>query len=169
MAFDDILLFEFCRRSGPYGTAHSWRLETQTIASHGRSVSTSATAADRSLSAGTLSRARRCSRTNLVSDATRQLHDTVVSPEVRAYLCWCLTGYVCERKDLLVNGCCNVNAPSSRQYICKSCLASGCCSIYEYCVSCCLQPDKVICQIKQEVWGYHRHHKLLSCWHAACK
>lgn len=54
------------------------------------------------------------------------------------------TGYVCERKDLLVNGCCNVNAPSTRQHICKSCLANGCCSIYEYCVSCCLQPDKVI-------------------------
>ncbi|XP_018926221.1 SREBP regulating gene protein [Cyprinus carpio] len=51
-------------------------------------------------------------------------------------------GYVCERKDLLVNGCCNVNAPSSSQYVCKSCLANGCCSVYEYCVSCCLQPDK---------------------------
>ncbi|KTG39610.1 hypothetical protein cypCar_00006566 [Cyprinus carpio] len=50
--------------------------------------------------------------------------------------------YVCERKDLLVNGCCNVNAPSSSQYVCKSCLANGCCSVYEYCVSCCLQPDK---------------------------
>ena len=44
---------------------------------------------------------------------------------------------------MLVNGCCNVNAPSSRQYICKTCLANGCCNIYEYCVSCCLQPDKV--------------------------
>jgi hypothetical protein len=55
----------------------------------------------------------------------------------------CAAGYVCERKDLLVNGCCNVNTPSSRQYICKSCLANGCCDIYEYCVSCCLQPDKV--------------------------
>ncbi|KAG9339607.1 hypothetical protein JZ751_023498 [Albula glossodonta] len=42
-------------------------------------------------------------------------------------------GYVCERKDLLVNGCCNVNAPSSRQHICKTCLGNGCCSIYEYC------------------------------------
>ena len=59
-------------------------------------------------------------------------------------------GYVCERKDLLVNGCCNVNAPSSRQYICKSCLANGCCDIYEYCVSCCLQPDKVLLHI---CWG----------------
>uniref|UniRef100_A0A8C1ZLT4 SREBP regulating gene protein n=1 Tax=Cyprinus carpio TaxID=7962 RepID=A0A8C1ZLT4_CYPCA len=54
--------------------------------------------------------------------------------------CW--SRYVCERKDLLVNGCCNVNAPSSSQHVCKSCLANGCCSIYEYCVSCCLQPDK---------------------------
>lgn len=53
------------------------------------------------------------------------------------------SGYVCERKDLLVNGCCNVNAPRSRQYTCKSCLPNGCCSVYEYCVSCCLQPDKV--------------------------
>jgi len=53
------------------------------------------------------------------------------------------SGYVCERKDLLVNGCCNVNSPSSSQYVCKSCLANGCCSIYEFCVSCCLQPDKV--------------------------
>lgn len=54
------------------------------------------------------------------------------------------SGYVCERKDLLVNGCCNVNAPSSSQYVCKSCLANGCCSVYEYCVSCCLQPDNVL-------------------------
>ncbi|XP_065106174.1 SREBP regulating gene protein [Paramisgurnus dabryanus] len=51
-------------------------------------------------------------------------------------------GYVCERNDLLVNGCCNVNAPGSSQYVCKSCLANGCCSVYEFCVSCCLQPDK---------------------------
>ncbi|XP_061528768.1 SREBP regulating gene protein isoform X2 [Phycodurus eques] len=51
-------------------------------------------------------------------------------------------GYVCERKDLLMNGCCNVNAPRTRRHVCKSCLANGCCSIYEYCVSCCLRPDK---------------------------
>ncbi|XP_039626675.1 SREBP regulating gene protein [Polypterus senegalus] len=51
-------------------------------------------------------------------------------------------GYVCERKDLQVNGCCNSNAPSSRQYSCKTCLPNGCCSVYEYCVSCCVQPNK---------------------------
>ncbi|NXS24897.1 CL049 protein, partial [Mystacornis crossleyi] len=51
-------------------------------------------------------------------------------------------GYICERKDLLVNGCCNVNVPSTKLYSCDSCLPNGCCSIYEYCVSCCLQPSK---------------------------
>uniref|UniRef100_A0A8D1W1Z4 SREBP regulating gene protein n=1 Tax=Sus scrofa TaxID=9823 RepID=A0A8D1W1Z4_PIG len=51
-------------------------------------------------------------------------------------------GYVCERKDLLVNGCCNVNVPGTKQYCCDGCLSNGCCSAYEYCVSCCLQPSK---------------------------
>ncbi|XP_064235833.1 SREBP regulating gene protein isoform X2 [Aotus nancymaae] len=51
-------------------------------------------------------------------------------------------GYVCERKDLLVNGCCNVNVPSTKQYCCDGCWPNGCCSAYEYCVSCCLQPNK---------------------------
>uniref|UniRef100_F7G1F5 SREBP regulating gene protein n=1 Tax=Monodelphis domestica TaxID=13616 RepID=F7G1F5_MONDO len=50
--------------------------------------------------------------------------------------------YVCERKDLLVNGCCNVNAASARRFWCDGCLANGCCGAYEYCVSCCLQPSK---------------------------
>lgn len=78
LAFHDLLLCEFCRRSGPYGTAHSWRLEIQTIASPGKSVSTWATAADRSLSAETPSRARRCSQTNLVSSAAVTHHHTVM-------------------------------------------------------------------------------------------
>ncbi|KYO31753.1 hypothetical protein Y1Q_0022830 [Alligator mississippiensis] len=51
-------------------------------------------------------------------------------------------GYICERKDLLVNGCCNVNVPHTKLYSCYSCLPNGCCSVYEYCVSCCLQPNK---------------------------
>lgn len=54
-----------------------------------------------------------------------------------------LAGYVCERKDLLVNGCCNVNVPGTKQYCCDGCLSNGCCSAYEHCVSCCLQPNKV--------------------------
>ncbi|KAG8456158.1 hypothetical protein GDO86_002090 [Hymenochirus boettgeri] len=51
-------------------------------------------------------------------------------------------GYVCERKELLANGCCNVNVPSTRLFSCESCLPNGCCSRYEFCVSCCLQPNK---------------------------
>ncbi|XP_075424238.1 SREBP regulating gene protein isoform X2 [Ascaphus truei] len=51
-------------------------------------------------------------------------------------------GYVCERNELLTNGCCNINVPSSKMYSCQSCLPNGCCSVYEFCVSCCLQPNK---------------------------
>ncbi|XP_036908076.1 SREBP regulating gene protein isoform X1 [Sturnira hondurensis] len=51
-------------------------------------------------------------------------------------------GYVCERKDLLVNGCCDVNVPGTKQHCCDGCLSNGCCSAYEHCVSCCLQPSK---------------------------
>lgn len=54
-----------------------------------------------------------------------------------------LAGYVCERKDLLANGCCNVNVPGTKQYCCDGCLSNGCCGAYEHCVSCCLQPNKV--------------------------
>ncbi|XP_029475876.1 UPF0454 protein C12orf49 homolog isoform X2 [Rhinatrema bivittatum] len=53
-------------------------------------------------------------------------------------------GYICERKELLANGCCNINVASSKLYSCESCLPNGCCSIYEYCVSCCLQPNKLL-------------------------
>lgn len=51
-------------------------------------------------------------------------------------------GYICERRHVLVNGCCNIEAPSTKLYSCDSCLPNGCCSVYEACVSCCLQPNK---------------------------
>ncbi|XP_064248493.1 SREBP regulating gene protein isoform X2 [Passer domesticus] len=51
-------------------------------------------------------------------------------------------GYICERKDVLVNGCCDVHVPSTKLHSCDSCLPNGCCSVYEFCVSCCLQPSK---------------------------
>ncbi|KAE8635326.1 hypothetical protein XENTR_v10002583 [Xenopus tropicalis] len=51
-------------------------------------------------------------------------------------------GYICERKELLANGCCNINVASTKLYSCETCLSNGCCSVYEYCVSCCLQPNK---------------------------
>jgi len=51
-------------------------------------------------------------------------------------------GYVCPRNDILPSGCCNDNLSSSVQYSCDSCRRNNCCSIYEYCISCCLHPDK---------------------------
>ncbi|XP_055987024.1 SREBP regulating gene protein [Sorex fumeus] len=51
-------------------------------------------------------------------------------------------GYVCERRNVLANGCCDVRAPTTRQHSCDGCSPSGCCGAYELCVSCCLQPSK---------------------------
>lgn len=62
-------------------------------------------------------------------------------------------GYVCARKRLTKTGCCALNhgvdggadAAALSQYDCQSCnLDTGCCAIYEYCVSCCLNPERVI-------------------------
>lgn len=65
-------------------------------------------------------------------------------------------GYMCTTYDILPNGCCNTNklekvailsssVPSVKKtrYSCKSCNPQGCCEIYEYCVSCCLDPNKI--------------------------
>lgn len=51
-------------------------------------------------------------------------------------------GYVCNRTELLPNGCCNATDPTVKRYDCKTCNANNCCSSYEYCVSCCLNPNK---------------------------
>ena len=51
-------------------------------------------------------------------------------------------GYVCYRKDLTNSGCCNPEAASSRRHACDTCTEHGCCAIFEYCVSCCLEPAK---------------------------
>lgn len=51
-----------------------------------------------------------------------------------------VTGYICQRGDLLTNNCCGT---VEKRYICDTCNADGCCVLYEHCVSCCLDPDKV--------------------------
>ncbi|XP_055680921.1 SREBP regulating gene protein [Lutzomyia longipalpis] len=51
-------------------------------------------------------------------------------------------GFVCPRFDVLPTGCCNVETPATTHYSCETCTEAGCCAIYEYCVSCCLHPDK---------------------------
>lgn len=51
-------------------------------------------------------------------------------------------GYACLRKDLSPGGCCDPTSPNSKQYSCETCSDNGCCAIYEYCISCCLEPSK---------------------------
>ncbi|KAK6190966.1 SREBP regulating gene protein-like [Patella vulgata] len=51
-------------------------------------------------------------------------------------------GYSCQRRHLDSNNCCDTKQPSTSRYNCQTCHTNGCCSVYEYCVSCCLQPDK---------------------------
>ncbi|XP_026272458.1 SREBP regulating gene protein-like [Frankliniella occidentalis] len=60
-------------------------------------------------------------------------------------------GYVCSRGNVLPSGCCNIEAENTKRYSCETCKESGCCSIYEYCISCCLHPDKK--QVLQNVLG----------------
>ncbi|CAO1382815.1 unnamed protein product [Diamesa serratosioi] len=52
-------------------------------------------------------------------------------------------GFVCELSDLLTTGCCDIDSEKTKLYQCESCNAANCCQIYEYCVSCCNNPDKV--------------------------
>ncbi|KAJ0176688.1 hypothetical protein K1T71_007867 [Dendrolimus kikuchii] len=49
-------------------------------------------------------------------------------------------GYICKRFDLLKNGCCNTEF--TERYTCETCNPNNCCVVYEYCVSCCLDPNK---------------------------
>ncbi|XP_053677930.1 SREBP regulating gene protein [Anopheles nili] len=52
-------------------------------------------------------------------------------------------GYVCSHSELLTNGCCNSEDSDPRQlFPCTTCLPNRCCAVFEYCVSCCLNPDK---------------------------
>lgn len=55
-----------------------------------------------------------------------------------------LQGFVCHRVDQLGTGCCNKESETTQKYACDTCNKHGCCAIYEYCVSCCLHPDKVL-------------------------
>ncbi|KAK3084015.1 hypothetical protein FSP39_006761 [Pinctada imbricata] len=51
-------------------------------------------------------------------------------------------GYVCNRSDIDIGGCCRTELSSTSKHSCDTCKRSSCCVIYEYCVSCCLGPDK---------------------------
>lgn len=51
-------------------------------------------------------------------------------------------GFVCQRSDLLWTGCCNIETEATKLHTCETCNEANCCAIYEYCVSCCLHPNK---------------------------
>lgn len=53
-------------------------------------------------------------------------------------------GFLCARDDLLSTGCCNIQAENTHIYSCETCDdETKCCEVYEYCVSCCLNPSNV--------------------------
>nr|VZI36560.1 unnamed protein product [Spirometra erinaceieuropaei] len=51
-------------------------------------------------------------------------------------------GFYCPRADVLPSGCCNrtSNSTEPSRYSCFSCSRQDCCSAYERCVACCLNP-----------------------------
>lgn len=51
-------------------------------------------------------------------------------------------GYLCKRSDVLASGCCKIDSPTSKRYSCETCKSNDCCAIYEYCISCCMNPEK---------------------------
>ena len=61
------------------------------------------------------------------------------------------TGRVCGRHDMdFSTGCC---PDTSHQYSCESCMErDGCCSSYEYCVSCCMSPRHVPTERMKETY-----------------
>lgn len=67
-------------------------------------------------------------------------------------------GYVCARNKVLSNGCCHANGRVV-QYSCDTCNSEdGCCAIYERCVSCCLNPNKVNIRLGFPLENYKLHH-----------
>ncbi|KAK2574125.1 SREBP regulating gene protein [Acropora cervicornis] len=60
-------------------------------------------------------------------------------------------GFVCQRTDLSASGCCHSSGESTQRFECLDCLSNNCCSIYEHCVSCCLNPrnKKLLEQVLQ--------------------
>ena len=81
----------------------------------------------------------------LIADDTGEKNkETTISREIISHSISRSVGRVCHRNDLQQNGCCNENATSTHDYKCEGCHeASGCCKVYEHCISCCMDPKKV--------------------------
>lgn len=66
-----------------------------------------------------------------------------VTLQVTNFIYFFIVGFICPRQEVLANGCCNDATSSAVQYSCETCKPNNCCELYEYCISCCLDPDKV--------------------------
>lgn len=52
-------------------------------------------------------------------------------------------GFICHRQDVMATGCCNPNSTTAVRYACGECQeVTGCCKVYEHCISCCMDPKK---------------------------
>lgn len=51
-------------------------------------------------------------------------------------------GYICNRTDLDIRGCCDITLPHISKHRCDTCSRNDCCEQFEFCVSCCLDPEK---------------------------
>ena len=58
--------------------------------------------------------------------------------------CLSRIGHVCAISAVLPNGCCDQNGNSTHRFYCLTCRENRCCHVFEHCISCCLQPHKVI-------------------------
>ncbi|VDL24370.1 unnamed protein product [Hymenolepis diminuta] len=52
-------------------------------------------------------------------------------------------GFLCLRRNLLANGCCDRSKRLTLRHVCSTCSSIFCCQSYEICVSCCLNPINI--------------------------
>ncbi|KAM3174195.1 hypothetical protein ACTXT7_011025 [Hymenolepis weldensis] len=52
-------------------------------------------------------------------------------------------GFLCLRRNLLANGCCDRTKRLTLRHVCSTCSSIFCCQSYENCVSCCLNPINI--------------------------
>nr|AAW25002.1 SJCHGC02079 protein [Schistosoma japonicum] len=72
-------------------------------------------------------------------------------------------GYLCNYLNLLKNSCCPFQNLTQR-FVCHSCKFNHCCSVYEHCVSCCLNPTNkpLWDQVMQNANANSRRHLKLA-------
>ena len=77
------------------------------------------------------------------------------------YILLQFSGYLCKRTDVMTNGCCNLTSSFTTRYSCDTCNSDGCCSVYENCISCCLNPNKVCRCLSSRHGNWHSTLRLI--------